>query len=83
MKTLIKEETLDRMFDNDSAQKHVKQTGRCCSCESDVEIVLRRTSKGYGLQGGLLYETMTGQFLLQCERCFKNFGFLDHHKGGY
>ena len=78
MNRLIKQETLDRLFD--LGQKHVSQSGRCYCCGSDVEIIIKKTSRGYGFKGGVLYEPKTGPFLMQCERCFKNIGFLDHHK---
>ncbi len=72
MAKLIKEETLDRMFDNDVGKRHLKQSGRCYCCGSDVEITIERTSRGYGFQGGVLYESNTDRVHMQCESCFKN-----------
>ena len=77
MAKLVEKETLDRMFD-DTGKKHHNHTGRCCSCESDVSVTIDKTSSGYGFQGGVLYESNTGQILVQCERCFKNIGQSNH-----
>ena len=78
MAKLIEEETLDRMFNDNVGKRHLKQSGRCYCCGSDVAIIIERTCRGYGFQGGVLYESNTGQFLMQCERCFKNIGHSNH-----
>ena len=36
------------------------------------KIIITKTSGGYGLDHGTLYETETGQLLLECIRCAKN-----------
>jgi hypothetical protein len=78
MAKLIEEETLDRMFKDDVGKGHLKKPGRCHCCGSDVAIIIERTNRGYGFQGGVLYESNTGQFHMQCERCFKNIGHSNH-----
>ena len=78
MATLIKEATLDRMFSDVVGKKHLKQSGQCYCCESDVVITIERTFIGYGFQGGVLYESNTDQILMQCELCFKNIVHSDN-----
>ena len=78
MATLIKEATLDRMFNDAVGKKHLKQSGQCYCCGSDVAIKIERTFRGYGFHGGVLYESNTDQFLIQCEHCFKNIGHSNH-----
>jgi hypothetical protein len=81
MATLIKEETLNRLFNCDLKKKYIDHTGRCdCCCGSDIVITIERTSGGYGFKGGVLYEEATDQFLIQCEHCFKENGTLSHPK---
>ena len=72
MATLIKETTLDHMFKDAGKKKHLKQSGQCCGCGSDVEVTIEKTLVGYGFKGGVLYESNTGQLLIQCEHCFNN-----------
>lgn len=76
MATLINEDTLNRMFNDNLAKKHHKQTGWCYYCGSDVTIKIEKTSSGYGFQGGVLYVEAPEQFLIACEHCFKNNGNL-------
>ena len=78
MTMLIKRETLDRMFDNDVGKRHFKQSGKCYNCGSEVEIIIVRTSKGYGFQGGVLYESNTDQIFMLCNRCIRNTERLNH-----
>ena len=74
MATLISEETLDRMFKDEREKEHYRQSGRCYSCDADVEITINKTSRGYGFKGGVFYESDTSPFLIQCERCYRNNG---------
>ncbi len=78
METLIKEATLDCMFNDSVGKKHLKQSGQCYCCGSDVVITIERTLIGYGFHGGVLYESNTDQILMQCELCFKNIVHLDN-----
>ena len=78
MATLIKEVTLDRVFNDAGGKKHLKQSGQCYCCGSDVVITIERTFIGYGFQGGVLYESKTDQILMQCEHCFKNIVHLNN-----
>ena len=80
MAKLIEEETLDRMFNEHVEKRRLKQSGQCYCCGSDVTIIIERTGNGYGFQGGVLYESNTGQFLMQCERCFKKIGHSTHRE---
>lgn len=72
MATLIKEATLDRMFNDAEGKKEFKKSGQCHSCGSDVVITIEKTFIGYGFLGGVLYESDTEKVLMQCEHCFKN-----------
>ena len=81
MAKLIEEETLDRMFNEHVEKRRLKQSGQCYCCGSDVTIIIERTGNGYGFQGGVLYESSTGQVLMQCERCFKTIGRSNHREG--
>jgi len=78
MATLIKEATLDCMFNDSSGEKNLKQSGQCYCCGSDVVITIERTFIGYGFQGGVLYESNIDQILMQCEHCFKNIVHLNN-----
>ncbi len=74
MVKLIEEETLDRMFNDDVGKGHLKKSGRWHWWGADVAIIIERTNRGYGFQGGVVYELNNGQIHIQCERCFKKIG---------
>ena len=75
MPTLIKKDTLDRMF-NDRVKMHHFEKGRCYSCGSEVTIKIDRVPGSYGLSGGALYEETNGQILIKCDHCLN----VDGHK---
>jgi len=68
MSTLIKKDTLDRIF-NDRNKMHHYEKGRCHCCGSERSIKIDRLPGSYGLLGGALYEVAGGQLLIKCEHC--------------
>ena len=73
MATLIKKETLDRIF-NDRKKMHHYEKGRCFCCGSEGSIQIDRLPGNYGLIGGVLYEDTGGQLLIKCEQCMNGNG---------
>jgi hypothetical protein len=69
--TFVSVETLDKLFQKESPKKTIRIDGKCSMCSKRVEIVITKTSEGYGFQGGVLYEPKSGKFKFRCEQCFK------------
>jgi hypothetical protein len=68
---VIRVESLDSMFGHNIPAKHLSYEGACHNCGHDVEVEITKTVGGYGLLGGVLYESNPNKFLLLCGRCFE------------
>ena len=75
MLTLIKKDTLDRIF-NDTSKMHHLEKRRCYRCGSEVSIKIDRLPCSYGFLGGALYEEADQKILIKCDRCLN----VDGHK---
>ena len=68
---IIKVESLDSMFEHNIHAKHLSYEGTCHNCGHYLEVEITKTVGGYGLLGGVLYESNAHKFLLLCGGCFK------------
>jgi hypothetical protein len=71
---IIGVESLDKMFARNDAASHCTYEGKCYSCGCDVEVEITKTSGGYGLQGGALYEPNPQNLLVLCKDCYEGSG---------
>ena len=67
---LAKVETLNKMFEGTYNGTPVIRNGKCHDCGCELTIVIKRTTGGFRLQGGALYEPQMGRFSFKCEACF-------------
>lgn len=76
MVRLIDLERLNKIFGDGTNNKQFDVKCSCRGC--DVQIIITRTSGGFGFQGGVLYETDTGQYLAKCTHCYNaDIGFVE------
>ena len=70
---LVRAESLNRIFKrhNNAAADFIRYDGKCRQCGRDTRVEIIKTSGGYGLQGGVLYESNNHNFLILCSGCFK------------
>lgn len=68
---VIKVESLDNMFGHNNHAKHLSYEGICRSCGYNVEVEITKTIDGYGLLGGVLYESNRNNFSILCGHCFE------------
>ena len=68
---IIKMESIKRMFEQNDASENFTCEGQCHSCHCDVKIEIEKTSGGYGLNGGVIYEQDSDDFVFICENCHK------------
>ena len=61
-------ESLDRMFEQSPEQCTYRGKCECCGCFVKIEI--SKTSGGYGMLGGVLYEPEQQKYLVQCVDCY-------------
>jgi hypothetical protein len=62
---------LNKLFESNDDKDRKRYSGKCSSCGCDVTITIERTSGGYGLLGGVLYESEKGELFLTCSHCLK------------
>jgi hypothetical protein len=67
---------IEKMFEEGHHANHLRYTGNCYKCNLDTEIVVTKTSGGYGLWGGILYHHNPQNILILCSGCYEEFGHL-------
>jgi hypothetical protein len=68
---LLRLDTLNKLFAGHSSTKPIRSRGICRDCGGEVEIAICRTTGGYGLQGGVLYEPEPKKFIAKCTECYQ------------
>jgi hypothetical protein len=71
---MIEVESINEIFEQHNVSCHYQYNGICHNCRCSVEIEITKTSGGYGLNGGILYESNPDKFLVQCLDCHEKFG---------
>ncbi len=64
-------ESLHRMFKQHIYTNKCSYSGRCDNCGCNVNVEITKTGRGYGLQGGVLYESNIHSFLILCMHCYE------------
>jgi len=52
-------------------------SSRCHNCGHETEVSITKTSGGYGLLGGILYEYSTEKIRVLCSACYEKQGFIN------
>ena len=68
---LLRLDTLNNLFASHASTKPIRSRSICRDCGGEVEIEICRTSGGFGLQGGVLYEPEPKRFIAKCTACFQ------------
>ena len=73
-KSIIKVESLNKLFERNNNPHTCTYRGKCQTCNSSMNIEISKTSGGYGLLGGVLYESDHEKYVALCNDCYKKFG---------
>jgi hypothetical protein len=68
---IIKFEAIKKLVERNSDQRYCSYQGHCHCCHSNIKIEIKKTSGGYGLKGGVMYEQYVDEIILICDECFK------------
>ena len=68
---IITLESLNRLFEQNNNPATYSYQGRCDSCGSPVKLRIKKTSGGYGLLGGILYEPYPENYFVLCVECLE------------
>jgi hypothetical protein len=71
---IIGAESLNRIFERYNNANAFRYEGKCHKCDCDTKVEITKTAGGYGLQGGVLYESNMQNFLILCSGCFRKNG---------
>lgn len=71
-------ETLNRIAESNNNATHFSYGCKCHNCGCDFDIKITKTSGGYGLLGGVLYEPKLQNLLALCLDCYLKSGEIDH-----
>ena len=70
-------DALERLYDQYNRSGQFTHHGKCHHCGCLVDIVIRKTSGGYGLLGGILLEPAADDLLALCVDCYEKEKRLD------
>jgi len=68
---LVNLDTLIRIFEEQTPENPVLIQKICSDCACDVTIEIHRTSGGFGIQGGALYDE-DGIIVAKCVDCYSD-----------
>ena len=75
--SLITVTYLENIFKDAPGNKTITFKGKCSDCGCRVTIDITSVSGGYGLQGGALFENISGECFARCSACYDR--VLDHY----
>jgi len=76
-------EILKKMFEDNPEKSTIVLKEKCSDCGCDTTIEITPTSSGFGLMGGVLFESSTDKYTAKCLACYeKNFKIDDNQKNG-
>jgi len=68
-------EILRKMFETNPEKSTIVVKEKCSDCGYKTIIEITPTSRGYGLMGGVLFDSSTDKYTARCpacyEKCFK------------
>ena len=71
---VIGTESLKRLFEQNNNPEICTHRGKCYICGCSVRIEIAKTSGGYGLLGGILYEPDHENYIALCVGCYEKNG---------
>jgi hypothetical protein len=76
----IMKEVLKKIFKAHPGRSTITINGKCSDCGRSVTVVVKPTSGGYGLMGGILNTSSPGNYSIKCIDCHKsNLKIADRH----
>ena len=65
-------EVLQKMFKENPGRSTIEMKDRCSQCGREVVISITRTSGGFGLMGGVLFNHNSVSCFFKCSDCLKS-----------
>ena len=76
-RSIISVESLNKLFERNNNPQTYTYRDKCQTCGSLTTIEISKTSGGYGLIGGVLYETDLDNLIALCVRCYDKYGKME------
>lgn len=68
---MITEEALHQLFTSISEKSTMTFIGRCLSCGNKIKIGITRTTRGFGFEGGMLFDVTPDECFVKCIDCYQ------------
>jgi len=76
-------EILRKMFEDNPKKSTIVLKEKCSDCGCDTIIEITATSSGFGLMGGVLFQSSKDKYRAKCPACYeKLFKIDDNLKSG-
>jgi len=63
-------DVLRKIFEANPEKSTITINGKCSDCGRKVIVEIKRTSGGYGLQGGILVKCSPEKYSITCLECY-------------
>jgi hypothetical protein len=64
-------DVLRKIFEANPEKSTITINGKCSDCGRKVIVEIKPTSRGYGLQGGILVKCSSEKYSITCPECYK------------
>lgn len=71
---------LKKLFDDKPEKSEIILIERCSDCGGLTIIEIKHTSRGYGLMGGVLFESSNDEFIVKCLACYEKHSKIDDNQ---
>ena len=63
-------DVLRKIFEANPEKSTITINGKCLDCGRKVIVEIKPTSRGYGLQGGILVKCSSEKYSITCPECY-------------
>ena len=69
---LVEFYTLNKMFEQNPDKSQLSFNSCCQSCGCQLTIEINKLPSGFGLKGGVIFESNSDQLFAKCDACYQN-----------
>ena len=71
---------LKKLFKDNPEKSTIVLKEKCIDCRTETTIEITRTSVGFGLKGGVLFESSNDKFKAKCLACYEKHFKIDDNQ---
>ena len=72
---------LRKMFEDNPEKSTIVLKEKCSDCGQEIIIEITPTSSGFGLMGGVLFNSSNDEYIAKCPTCYEKLFKIDDKSG--